>query len=269
MKKIFDSSIESKKTSLSQNMAHTERPKNKEHTQSKPNENPPFELSSTTPLPSYLEETYWWAYVHPNAVRFFERQWLVNLILWGNFIKLRNAALAEIGDTIHGKMLQTACVYGDFSPKVAERLAPDASLDIVDVAPIQLKNVHKKIKSFPNVFLRHQDSTVLQYPDHHFDHVIVFFLLHEQPQDARQKTVAEAMRVTKPGGRIIFVDYHRPTPWNPFRYIMIPILHFLEPFALDIWKAEISDWIPSHYTPKKIEKETFFGGLYQKVVCIR
>jgi len=44
-------------------------------------------------VPSYLQETYWWAYIHPNAVSFFERQWPVNLILWGNFARLRDAAL--------------------------------------------------------------------------------------------------------------------------------------------------------------------------------
>jgi len=42
-------------------------------------------MSQATAVPAYLNETYWWAYVHPNAVRLFERQWLVNLILWGNF----------------------------------------------------------------------------------------------------------------------------------------------------------------------------------------
>ena len=42
-------------------------------------------------IPSYLQDTYWWAYVHPNAVSFFERQWLVYLILWGNFARLRDA----------------------------------------------------------------------------------------------------------------------------------------------------------------------------------
>ena len=35
------------------------------------------------PVPSYLEQVYWWAYVHPNAVHVFERDWLVNAILFG------------------------------------------------------------------------------------------------------------------------------------------------------------------------------------------
>src|SRR5215468_3280098 len=92
-------------------------------------------------VPDYLHETYWWAYVHPKAVRFFERQWLVNLILWGNFTKLRDAALAEFGDTLPGKTLQVACVYGDFTPRLAARLEGDATLDVVDVLPIQLANL--------------------------------------------------------------------------------------------------------------------------------
>jgi hypothetical protein len=49
-------------------------------------------------IPEYLHNTYWWAYLHPRAVHIFERQWLVNLILWGNFAKLRDAALQEMGD---------------------------------------------------------------------------------------------------------------------------------------------------------------------------
>ena len=42
-------------------------------------------------VPAYLSDTYWWAYIHPSAVNIFERQWLVNAILWGNFAKLRVA----------------------------------------------------------------------------------------------------------------------------------------------------------------------------------
>ncbi|MBI4087903.1 methyltransferase, partial [Candidatus Kaiserbacteria bacterium] len=47
-------------------------------------------------IPEYLTSRYWWAYVHPNAVWFFERQWLVNLILFGNYMKLRDTLLQEI-----------------------------------------------------------------------------------------------------------------------------------------------------------------------------
>jgi hypothetical protein len=52
---------------------------------------------------------------HPKAVKFFERQWLVNLILWSNYARLRDAALMEIGEFLPGTTLQVACVYRDLT----------------------------------------------------------------------------------------------------------------------------------------------------------
>ena len=61
-------------------------------------------------IPAYLERTYWWAYVHPRAIRLFERQWLVDLILWGNYSRLRDQALQALGAPLGGRTLQIACV---------------------------------------------------------------------------------------------------------------------------------------------------------------
>ena len=92
-------------------------------------------------VPGYLLQTYWWAYVHPRAVRLFEREWLVNLILWGNFGRLRDAALDALGQQLDGSTLQIACVYGDLTVRVAARVARGARLDVLDVLPIQLDNL--------------------------------------------------------------------------------------------------------------------------------
>ena len=226
---------------------------------------------SITPavIPEYLHNTYWWAYLHPRAVHIFERQWLVNLILWGNFAKLRYAALQEMGDVINGRVLQVACVYGDFTEHLVRRLGPQGSVDVIDVAPIQIKNLQSKLSNPQHVNALLQDSTDLHFEDGSHDSVVVFFLLHEQPADVRRKTISEALRVTKPGGKLIFVDYHKPVSTNPFRYIMVPILTTLEPFAMDVWRGEIVDWLPTDIKVSKVEKQTYFGGLYQKVVVTR
>jgi ubiquinone/menaquinone biosynthesis C-methylase UbiE len=239
----------------------------------------PLRISDELMVPQYLEQTYWWAYLHPKGVRFFERQWLVNLILWGNFARLRDSALAEMGAELQGRTLQVACVYGDFTPRLAQRLAKDARLDVIDVAPVQLENLRSKLDGTTEVHLHHQDSTALNFSDGEFDQVILFFLLHEQPDEVRRKTVCEAMRVVKPGGKVIFVDYHRPSLFNPFRYVMIPILYFLEPFALNLWKQDIVSWAVDccalRQTARsltcigRVHQETYFGGLYQKVVLER
>src|ERR1700730_6210611 len=50
------------------------------------------------------------------AVKLFERQWLANLILWGNYALLRDAALSELGESLSGNTLQVACVYESDEP---------------------------------------------------------------------------------------------------------------------------------------------------------
>ncbi len=220
-------------------------------------------------VPEYLEKTYWWAYTHPNAVRVFERQWLVNLILWGNFARLRDLALQEMGDVIDGQVLQVACVYGNLTEHIVRRLSPQAHLSVIDVAPVQIKNLHTKLTDKCQVSILHQDASHMGFADASQDATLVFFLLHEMPVEVRRMTIAEALRVTRPGGKIIFVDYHKPVVSSPFRYIMVPILTTLEPFAMDLWNDEITEWLPGEGSYSHIDKQTYFGGLYQKVVITR
>lgn len=225
--------------------------------------------ASSLPVPSYLQEIYWWAYVHPWAVRVFEREWLVNLILLGNYARLRDAALAEIGCEAGSSTLQVACVYGNLTVRLHEQLAADATLDVVDVMPIQLRNLQDKLPKGANARLLHRDSTALGVADGTYDRVLVFFLLHEQPLAVRRRTVAEAVRVAKPGGKIVLVDYHRPHGWHPLRPAMRAMLKRLEPFALDLWETELAAYAPPEIALASVHKRTYFGGLYQKVVLTR
>ena len=216
-------------------------------------------------IPSYLKEVYWWAYVHPHAVKLFERQWLVNFILLGNFSRLRDAALDALGEKLEGRTLQIACVYGDFSQRIAARLAPQAELDVIDVLPIQLENLREKLPAGARVNALLRDSAALGFDDHSYDQTVLFFLLHEQPVSVRTRTLREAIRVTRPGGKVVIVDYHQPVWSNPFRYLLWPVLNWLEPFAMDLWQRDITAWLPPEIKPSQIRTTLSFGGLYQQV----
>jgi ubiquinone/menaquinone biosynthesis C-methylase UbiE len=219
--------------------------------------------------PHYLTAHYWWAYVHPRAVWLFERQWLVNLILWGNFARLRDAAITELGDVIPGATLQVACVYGDLTGKLIDRVAAGGGrLDIVDVLPMQLENLRGKLPAGAPARLLAMDSADLRIADASYDQALLFFLLHEQPAQYRERTLSEVFRVVKPGGKIVIVDYALPRWWHPLRYLWRPLLATLEPFALDLWRHEIAHWLPAA-ARGGWHKQSFFGGLYQKVVIRR
>jgi ubiquinone/menaquinone biosynthesis C-methylase UbiE len=219
--------------------------------------------------PHYLTAHYWWAYVHPNAIWLFERQWLVNLILWGNYARLRNAAMTELGDILPGATLQVACVYGDLTRKLISRVAAGGGrLDIVDVLPMQLENLRGKLPSGAPARLLAMDSADLNLPDASYDRAFLFFLLHEQPRSHRERTLSEVFRVVRPGGEIVIVDYALPRWWHPLRYVWRPLLAAIEPFALDLWRHEIAHWLPATALAGW-RKQSFFGGLYQKVVIKR
>ncbi|HXZ01287.1 MAG TPA: rhodoquinone biosynthesis methyltransferase RquA [Stellaceae bacterium] len=222
-------------------------------------------------VPTYLKAHYWWAYVHPRAVRVFERQWLVNLILWGNYHRLRDAALSELGRALPGRTLQVACVYGDLTSRLSQRVAAGGgALDIVDILPIQLENLRQKLPSGAPVRLLARDSAELGLPDSSYDRAMVFFLLHEQPAEVRRRTLAEVFRVVKPGGTILVVDYARPSRWHPLRYLWLPVLARLEPFAPDLWRSDLAAWLPDLPAGSRIRRnKSFFGGLYQQVVVTR
>jgi len=198
-------------------------------------------------------------------VRVFERQWLVNLILWGNFGRLRDEAIDALGPTLPGATLQVACVYGNLTERLARRVADGGRLDVVDVLPIQLDNLANKLPYGHGVNMVQGDATALDFPTASYDRALLFFLLHEMPERVRRATLAETLRVVRPGGRVVIVDYHKPHPLNPLFWPMVAILRTLEPFAMDLWDDPIETWLPPLPAGARLTRETSFGGLYQRV----
>lgn len=215
-------------------------------------------------VPAYLREIYHWAYLNPRAVRFFDSELIVSLILWGNHRRLRRAAFAELrpGQSV----LQSACVYGDFSPRLARHLGPDGQLEVIDVAPIQVHGCRHKLRGFPQASVRHTDAAQLRKEC--YDVACCYFLLHELPRDSRRAVVDALLKSVVRGGKVVFVDYHKPHWAHPLKPIMSLVFDTLEPFAKDLWYDEVA-----HFGGDSVEfvwrKETYFGGLYQKVVAER
>ena len=137
---------------------------------------------------------------------------------------------------------------------------------MVDVLPQQLANLRHKLAGVPGaeqVDLLLGDSSALPMADASMDRALLFFLLHEQPEAVRRATLANALRVLRPGGRLVVVDYHRPSAWHPLHWPMRGVLATLEPYALDLWGHEIEHWMPPELGVKLLSRRTRFAGLYQ------
>ncbi|MDH3688392.1 MAG: rhodoquinone biosynthesis methyltransferase RquA [Gammaproteobacteria bacterium] len=219
-------------------------------------------LDADPVIPPYLREVYEWAYLNTTNARWLDCNAVVTAILLGNNARLRRILLSEI---IAGqKVLQAAHVYGCLIPEIARQVGPTGRLDVVDVVPLQVALCRRKLRGLSQAKVRIADAAM---PGNGiYDVVSCFFLLHEIP-DERKRAVVDAllMRAGR-DGKVIFVDYHNPAPWHPLRCIMRRLFTLLEPFAESLWHHEIVEFAS---TPENYhwEKQTIFGGLYQKTVA--
>jgi ubiquinone/menaquinone biosynthesis C-methylase UbiE len=156
-------------------------------------------------------------------------------------------------------------VYGDLTPRLAARVALGGILDVVDILPVQLANLARKLAGDRRVKLWLGDSAHLGVADGSYDRALLFFLLHEQPENVRRATLAEALRAVKPGGKVVVIEYHGPARWHPLKAMLRLVLRRLEPFALDLWNDGLERWLPNGLA-HVVSKKTYFGGLYQKTV---
>lgn len=213
-------------------------------------------------LPAYLEDHYWWAYLRPASLTVFDHTPVVSMILWGYFRRLKEVLFAELrpGQTV----LQAACVYGDFSLQLARVLGARGRLDVVDIAPIQVANCQRKLSKLDNARARVADAAAPGCGP--YDAVCCFFLLHELPDDYKREVVDGLLNSVGPGGKVVFIDYHRPDRRHPLRRPTGAVFDLLEPFAKALWLHEIASFATAaeQFTWRK---ETYFGGLYQKVVA--
>lgn len=215
-------------------------------------------------VPDYLRGTYTWAYLRPLSVRLLDRQAVVSAILWGNDRRLERALLAELRPA--QRVLQPACVYGDLSPGIAAYLGPHGRLDVSDVAPLQVENCRRKLRAFPNATVRIWDAADPRSGI--YDVVCSFFLLHEMPDSYKRRVIDALLKAVRPGGKVVFVDYHKPHRAHPLKGLMSLIFDLLEPFAKSLWENDIESFASS--TVDFVwSKQTYFGGLYQKTIARR
>jgi SAM-dependent methyltransferase len=222
------------------------------------------EPEAAVALPDYLVDTYTWAYLRPRSLRLLDRHLVVNSILWGNYRRLVRAACSEFarGD----RVLQAASVYGNLSSCLAEQVGAEGFLDVIDVAPLQVAHCRGKLADRPNVRVRVANAVNPQQRD--YDGVCCFFLLHEIPDAQKREVVHALLAAVRPGGKVVFVDYHRPAWWHPLRPVMAAVFRWLEPFANGLVSRSIRELAeqPQSYHWRK---STWFGGLYQVVVVTR
>ena len=191
-------------------------------------------------VPYYLARYYWWAYLWRPAIWFFDHQPVINAILFGQYKALMQATLARLEGVASGNVLQLTCVYGLLTPKLINQIAPRA-LHVADVSQAQLELARSKQPVPASVIAARMNAENLSYRDNAFSTIVIFFLLHEMPREARRATLSECLRVLSPGGTLVLTEY-APLPRKHFLYRTAPfraLLTRLEPFLESYWQEDL------------------------------
>lgn len=113
------------------------------------------------------------------------------------------------------RVLEVGPGTGYYTLDVAEQLAPDSTLDILDLQQEMLDHTMHKAseRRIINIVPTQGDAAALPYPDDTFDAAYMTMTLGEVPDQGA--TLRELCRVLKPGGRLvvgeIFGDPHMVT----------------------------------------------------------
>ncbi len=229
-------------------------------------------------VPIYLAKHYWWAYLWSHGVWFFNHQMIINAILFGQYSNLVDITLSYIKNEKNGRILQLTCAYGHLTSSIIKELNK-SDLFIADVATIQLDIVRNTVEGNPDsaIYAQHLtrlNAEYLAYRDNSFDTIIIYFLLHELPEQARTRVLTEAIRVLKPGGKLIITEYAEISGRHYFhRNLLIRwILGMLEPFLSNFWQQNLHNNIIG--CAQKVGKgvrnyreQLLFNKFYRVVIC--
>ncbi|MFQ5586150.1 MAG: class I SAM-dependent methyltransferase [Thermodesulfobacteriota bacterium] len=212
----------------------------------------------------------YWIYSNRFLIWLTDRSFIISAILLFNYHKLVDGVVSSLNPALEGKsVLQASCAFGNMSQRLVERCASEGVKRVVifDLIPNEIRHTRKKLAKTTaddRCLMLLEDAADIAHKDESFDYVVLFFLFHELPLEKKSRVLKEAARVVKPGGRIVFGEFHKPGPWL-LRASGNLFFKVFEPYAREMWDSFDPVRILNGETPNRWEfaKSTYFWGNYQ------
>jgi demethylmenaquinone methyltransferase/2-methoxy-6-polyprenyl-1,4-benzoquinol methylase/phosphoethanolamine N-methyltransferase len=161
------------------------------------------------------------AHHRPDAVtRGHILHWAHLYDLFGTIVTLGRASAmreqtADLAELRPGeRVLEVGCGTGEVAQRARARVGPTGQVSGIDPSAEMIAVAQKKAaRDGLDIDYRVATIETLPFPDASFDVVLSSLMMHHLPDDLKTLGLAEVRRVLKPGGRLLIVDFTRPSGW--------------------------------------------------------
>lgn len=163
-------------------------------------------------VPDYYRRNFHFqtdGYLSEHSAELYEHQ--VEILFRGVADAMRRAAIPPLKDHFGDsdgrglQLLEVAAGCGTATRFVAQAF-PAARITCIDLSPPYLRAARKRLRGFERVEFIRGDATDLDLRSDRYDAAYSVFLFHELPRRERERVLAEAHRVVRPGGVQVVVD---------------------------------------------------------------
>jgi len=136
----------------------------------------------------------------------------VSLMMLGRRRRLRRTTVALAQVRPGERVLEVGCGTGDVALAAKALAGPNGAVYGIDPSPEMIAVARAKAADQAcAVDFQIGLIEALAFPDATFDVVLSSLMMHHLPDDLKRQGLAEIARVLKPGGRLLIVDFKRPT----------------------------------------------------------
>lgn len=223
-------------------------------------------MKNNKKLPAYTTKVYGDIYNSLERSSELDTRFSANLRSFFQYGRLVSSALHGISQ--NQTVLQLGQVFGYQIDEVAQLIGAYGQYDLIDINPFQVaRNQEKYGHIYPCLNIFREDAATMKF-ENKYDVVLCFMLLQEVPSATKSKIINNALRAAKPGGKVIFIDYHNPCAWHPLRYWVRMYNRLYHPFAEKLWDRGIENYAQNR--PNFLwRKSTYFGGMFQRLVATK
>ncbi len=212
----------------------------------------------------------YWVYSNKYLIWLTDRQFVVSAILLFNYKRLVDGVVRSLNPSLEGKrVLQVSCAFGNITNRIVKKCINEGAEQVVitDLMPNELRHTENKLKKArldDICSFALEDAVELSHPEESFDYVVLFFLFHELPYPKKVEVLKECSRVLRPGGKIIFGEFHCPTS----KLLKISgkcFFWIFEKFAYEMWYRFDPEEVLDRETDERWEyfRKTYLFGNYQ------